>query len=199
MATHQPGANPTLTGRAADALGAGGPGSGRVPVGAEPVRPGESAALAAFAVGLAYASISVYWGAGGRWLLDTVGKSLATGHASGAAVVAVWGAVALKTIAALLPLLVCQQSLTPAWHRRALVLSFIEGVLLTAYGFVLTAVGLLVQAGLVSASAHADHKALAWHAFLWDPWFLVWGLLVLTALRLAARGRRRERRPVARA
>jgi len=28
----------------------------------------------------------------------------------------------------------------------------------------------------------ADHRALAWHAYLWDPWFLVWGVLVTAAL-----------------
>ena len=35
--------------------------------------------------------------------------------------------------------------------------------------------------------AGADHRALAWHAYLWDPWFLLWGLLVTAAL---LRGRR---------
>ena len=38
---------------------------------------GLRAARAAFAVGLLYAAISVYWGAGGTWLLDTVGSGLA--------------------------------------------------------------------------------------------------------------------------
>ena len=55
-------------------------------------------------------------------------------------------------------------------------------MILTGYGLVLTAVGLLVQAGVVAASAGADHRALEWHAYLWDPWFLVWGLLVTAAL-----------------
>lgn len=34
----------------------------------------------------------------------------------------------------------------------------------------------------VTASPHADHRALAWHAFLWDPWFLSWGVLVTIAM-----------------
>jgi hypothetical protein len=33
-------------------------------------------ALAGLVVGLAYAAIIVYWAAGGRWLLNTVGISL---------------------------------------------------------------------------------------------------------------------------
>lgn len=60
-----------------------------------------------------------------------------------------------------------------------------ESLVLITYGFVLTSVGLLVQAGAISASRHADSQALAWHAYLWDPWFLVWGLLVILTLRTA--------------
>ena len=52
---------------------------------------------------------------------------------------------------------------------------------MTVYGLVLTAGGLLIQADVIQPSA-PDHRALAWHAYLWDPWFLVWGLLVVVAL-----------------
>lgn len=34
---------------------------------------GRAWALAALAIGLAYALVSAYWGLGGTWLLDTVG------------------------------------------------------------------------------------------------------------------------------
>jgi hypothetical protein len=37
---------------------------------------------------------------------------------------------------------------------------------------------------VVAVWATADHRALAWHAYLWDPWFLIWGLLVVGALRM---------------
>jgi hypothetical protein len=42
--------------------------------------------------------------------------------------------------------------------------------------------GLLVELGILHAGRDADHRALAYHAFLWDPWFLLWGLLVLAAV-----------------
>jgi hypothetical protein len=64
--------------------------------------------------------------------------------------------------------------------------AWLAAVVLVAYGGVLTLVGLLVQAEIVQASAHANHRALRWHAFLWDPWFLVW-LLLATALALSRR------------
>jgi hypothetical protein len=58
-------------------------------------------------IGLLYAAVSVYWGAGGKWLLDTVGGSLARlGHnPPTAAIIAVWAAAALKLMAASHPLL----------------------------------------------------------------------------------------------
>jgi hypothetical protein len=154
------------------------------------LRTARVAAWAAFAVGLLYAAISVYWGAGGTWLLDTVGSSLGKGHGGSALVVlAVWVAVGLKVIAAVLPLLAvtADTSTGSRWPRliRARLiraLAWIEALILTVYGLVWTAVGLLVQAGVIGTAATADHRALEWHAYLWDPWFLVWGLLVTTAL-----------------
>jgi len=70
-------------------------------------RRGMLPALAGLVAGLAYAAISLYWGTGGRWLLKTVGISLSQPGRAGylAALLAVWGAAAVKAVAALLPLL----------------------------------------------------------------------------------------------
>jgi hypothetical protein len=154
---------------------------------------GLRAAQAAFAVGLLYAAVSVYWGLGGTWLLDTVGGSLAEeGRAASASVVlAVWAAAGLKVIAAVLPLpaVSAQAPARPRWQRLLRALTWTEAVILTLYGLVLTTAGLLVQSGVITTPASADHRALAWHAYLWDPWFLLWGLLVAAAL-LRTRQRR---------
>jgi hypothetical protein len=138
----------------------------------------------ACALGLAYAAVSIFWGLGGTWLLSTLGGSLEEEARSGSlgSQLLVWGAVVLKLFAAVFPLIVVERvgwTRAPRWERF---LSWAIGVVLTIYGGVLTAVGLAVQTGLLSASAHADHRALAWHAFLWDPWFGVWGLCVLLGL-----------------
>jgi Protein of unknown function (DUF3995) len=145
------------------------------------------AALAGLAVGLAYAAIIVYWAVGGRWLLNTVGISLSQPGQAGhlATLLAVWGAAAVKVVAAVLPLLaigVWPRTANGGLRRLARVLTWIEAAILTGYGLVLTASGLLVQAGVIEAVAHADRLALKWHAYLWDPWFLIWGLFVFLAL-----------------
>jgi hypothetical protein len=143
-------------------------------------------ACAAAAAGALYAAVSAYWGAGGTALLDTIGGTLereGRAHSVGLLVV-VWITVLLKLAAAGIGLIAVSEPrwLSSRWWRLARRVAWLVAVALVLYGGVLTSIGLLVQADIVHASAHADHKALRWHAFLWDPWFLVWGLLLAAAL-----------------
>jgi len=148
-------------------------------------------ARSALAVGLLYAAVSIYWGLGGTRLADTIGGSLESGARSGdiAVVLALWGAVVLKLVASVLPLLALrrEREREPGHSRALWRLAWAQAAILTVYGLALTAVGLLVQADIIHRSRDADVRALAWHAFLWDPWFLIWGLLVAAALLRAKR------------
>jgi len=159
------------------------------------------AAYATLVVGVLYALVSAYWAMGGTALLNTVGGAFqAQGNTDNPSVVlAVWAAVILKVIAAALPLVAVRTRTRPRWGPTVRLMAWIEAGILTIYGLVLTAVGLLVQAGAIHVSATADHRALAWHAYLWDPWFLVWGLLVTYGLRITGtQPRQPEVRPTGR-
>jgi hypothetical protein len=133
---------------------------------------------------LAYAAISAYWAFGGTWLLATVGASLTTNHQSVTLTLVVWAAVLLKVAGALLPVFACLPPRRSTWHSWLRVCAWAEGVVITLYGFVLTSVELTAEVGMIHSGKTADRRALAWHAYLWDPWFLIWGLLVITALLL---------------
>jgi hypothetical protein len=144
-------------------------------------------AQAACVAGLAYAAISVYWALGGTWLLDTIGGTLEQQGRAGnpGIILAVWAAAVLKIIGAIVPLAaagVTPGQATTAWRRQMRVLAWLEAAILTVYGLALTGAGLLVQSGAIASAASADHRALAWHAYLWDPWFLLWGVLVTASL-----------------
>jgi Protein of unknown function (DUF3995) len=144
-------------------------------------------AQAACVAGLAYAAISVYWALGGTWLLDTIGGTLEQQGRAGnpGIILAVWAAAVLKIIGAIVPLAaagVTPGQATTAWMRQMRVLAWLEAAILTVYGLALTGAGLLVQSGAIASAAGADHRALAWHAYLWDPWFLLWGVLVTASL-----------------
>jgi hypothetical protein len=170
-------------------------GSARQPNGPGRRRGGLKLAQAACMVGLIYAALSVYWGLGGTWLLDTIGGSIERQSRAGNPAVALlaWGAVALKIVAAALPLLALRRLSSLAWNRTWWVLAWTEAAALTLYGLVYTVGGLLIQADVVAA-VNPNHRALAWHAYLWDPWFLLWGLLVAAAL-LRGRHRRSQAPP----
>jgi hypothetical protein len=133
-----------------------------------------------------YAGISAYWGLGGTGLLDTIGGTLEReGRAGNAGLLAVlWVTVVLKLTAAIIGLVAVlgPREVRPGHHQLARQAAWTAALILVLYGGVLTVIGLLVQLDLVHASANADHKALQSHVYLWDPWFLVWGVLLATAL-----------------
>ncbi len=157
--------------------------------GMQPSRPAAiAAAYAAAAVGVVYAGVSAYWAAGGTALLDTVGGTLEHQARAGAAgLLAIgWLTVALKLAASAIGILAATPS---RWSgtRQSLArrMAWVAATLLVLYGGILTIVGQLVEADIIHRSAAANAKALCWHAFLWDPWFLLWGILLAAALLLS--------------
>ena len=64
-------------------------------------------------------------------------------------------------------------------RRLVVATALLSGGVLTLYGGALVVVGAVALTGVLGEPA--DPTALRWHVFLWDPWFLVWGLLLLVA------------------
>lgn len=146
--------------------------------------PPAGAAYGAAALAGLSALTTAYWTAGGTWLLDTVGGSLEDlARRADASAIALGGAVVVVELAGV----VLALALVRPWgHAVAPVLkertALVAGGLLAVYGVVLVVVGGVALTGALGPVADAD--ALRWHVLLWDPWFLLWGaLLVLAALR----------------
>ncbi|HST97006.1 MAG TPA: DUF3995 domain-containing protein [Geodermatophilus sp.] len=133
------------------------------------------------------AAVSAYWLTGGTWLLSTVGGVVEEeGRQGGAAVTAGLALVVLGKLA--VAVLVLALAHPPAGHRLQRVVgttAMLTGGVLTLYGGALVAVGAVALTGVLGEPA--DPTALRWHVLLWDPWFLLWGVLLL----VAARTRRR--------
>ena len=139
------------------------------------------AAVIAAGLGAASAAMSAYWALGGTALLDTVGGEIERwGRERSAGVVAtLWLITVAKLVGAVAPLVLVGigAGRLPAWTRAQpmRVLGWIVAIGLSAYGGVLTVVGLIVETGVIEAADDADERAIAWHAFFWDPWFALWG------------------------
>jgi hypothetical protein len=162
------------------------------PLGARAAAARPAAVLAA-TLGLGSAAVTAYWALGGTSLLDTVGGEIERWgrQRSPSVLLTLWLIVVLKSgVALAAPVVVLRPRWLPTWTagRIPRVLSWIAATVLAAYGAVLTGGGLLVQSGLIAAGPDSDGRALAWHAYLWDPWFLVWGLAFMACLRLDRAG-----------
>ena len=150
-------------------------------------RPAQIAAALAFAS----AGVSAYWTLGGALLLDTVGgaiEKLARERSVEAITLGVT-TVALKVAAGVLAIGLARCAGGASRRRLLLLANGMASAVLCVWGGANVLAGALVLSGAVAPSADADRRALRWHVFLWDMWFLVWGL----ALALAVVAARRDR------
>lgn len=134
--------------------------------------------VAACVVAVAHALPSLYWAAGGRALAWTLGDwalQWQREHPVAAALTLTLiglaklagGAVPLLNRAGRLP-----------WPGLWLGASWAGAVVLVLYGAANVLVGGAVLVGWLGDPATTDRAAVAGHVLLWDPMFLVWGLLL---------------------
>jgi hypothetical protein len=146
-----------------------------------------AAAWLAAALGAGSAAVSAYWAVGGTALLDTVGGTFERWgrERPAGAVLALVAIAVLKLVVAVAAPVLARAVPAPAWAtgRMPRSLGWIAAVVLTLYGGALTAAGVLVEAGVIDPTNDGDRHALAWHTWFWDPWFFLWGVAVVVALR----------------
>lgn len=141
-------------------------------------------AYACAVVALAFAAISFYWGAGGRAGLSTLGGAIERMALARDPLIVtlVWVTGVLKLAGGLLALALVRPWGHKLPRRWLLAAAWVGAVLLTSYGVLqVTSLG-LVALGVLTPSRPIEPTALWWRLLLWEPWFLVWGLLLgLTA------------------
>ena len=144
------------------------------------VRPGRWTGFAAATVAFAFAAVSAYWGLGGRALLDTLGGEIERRARAGDDVLLLANAVGavLKVLGGVLALALVQPWGERLPRRPLLAAAWTGAAVLTAYGLLQTVSIVLVGLDVLELADPLDTKALLWRTFLWEPWFLVWGLLL---------------------
>lgn len=148
------------------------------------------AAWGALWVGLLNAAVSAYWGFGGTAGLNTLGgplEELARARAP-TTLAALWLLVVAKITGAALGVLLLRAE-SPLWRRVLRIATWTAACVLVLYGGGLVAGQILVVTDVIPASPDADWTAIYGHLLLWDPWFLLWGLLLLITAIGASRGR----------
>ncbi len=139
----------------------------------------DGTAYAACAWAFVFAAMSFYWAAGGMAGVDTLGASIKdlslTRPASFIALL--WITGSLKVVGGL-----CALALVRPWGRviprwLLLVAAWAGGIALTVYGAIPLIVGALVLTGTTQVKGPVDRTGLRWHVALWDPWWVLGGLL----------------------
>ena len=145
---------------------------------------GRRFAYLASSLAIASAAVSVFWTLGGTLLLDTVGGSIEKlARTRSPSAVALGAAASLAKVGAALLAL----ALVRPWGRRV-PHRLLEGAnvsisaVLVTWGAANVLVGGLALIGTVSPADGLDEHALRWHVFVWDLWFLVWGVALAFAL-----------------
>ncbi|MFE6775151.1 DUF3995 domain-containing protein [Streptomyces sp. NPDC057702] len=135
---------------------------------------------AACGSGVLYALCGGYWAAGGSVGLETVGGALERrARAREPGMVSVLRlTAALKLTAAALGPAVVRDGRRGLSRPPLRALCWAATAVLVAYGGLLTSTQALAEAGVFDASGRSDGQAFHWHLYLWDPWFLGWGLLL---------------------
>jgi hypothetical protein len=135
--------------------------------------------------------VSAYWTLGGDLLLDTVGGEIARLARERSAGALALGAatVVLKVVAGILAIALAQSDAGGTRRRFVLYANGLAAAILCLWGAANVVVGALVLAGAIEPSADADRRAIRWHVFVWDMWFLVWGVALAIAVAAAHRHR----------
>lgn len=145
-------------------------------------------AYAACGWALVFAAMSFYWAAGGIAGANTLGADI-TGPALArdpVFVALLWGTGAMKVAGGLMALALAQpwDRLLPRW--LPLTTTWIGGVFMLVYAGANLAVRGLMAIGVLSTPVSMRTPAAQWHLLLWDPWWLLGGLLFIAAAWLAS-------------
>lgn len=148
-------------------------------------------AAAAAAWATAFAAASAYWAAGGTGGSATIANDLAERAAARdpGFVATLWTAAALKLLLAALALALAR----PVAGRLGSAVRFAgwaSGTALALYGLVGLVEFVSMGLGIREVPAGIGHAAIAWYIFLWEPAWVLGGILFLAAARTAPRPQR---------
>ena len=139
------------------------------------------AAWAACVWALLFALMSFYWALGGELGVNTLGSGIQSLAHDPGFIAIVWLTGVAKVVGGLFALTLVYP--WPRWLPSSwrLALAWAGGVGLALYGGVQFVIEGLVLVGAIHVSGSVDWDGLRWHVWLWDPWWLLGGILFLLA------------------
>lgn len=123
--------------------------------------------------------MSFYWAAGGTVGFGTLSPIIKSLARTPLFVAVVWATGVLKLLLGLLALALVQSwgRAFPRWLLRAAV--WVAGIFMALYGGANLLVRGLMALGVIATPASMHSAAAEWHLLLWDPWWLLGGVLFI--------------------
>ena len=150
-------------------------------------------AWAAFWWGIVFGGLNLYWSLGGRFLSDhlalAIQRDIDAGNASLMLINTIGGFG--KIVAGLLALATVMRWGPTIPRRLHLWLLYLGGALLLLYGGANWVQMLLVELDIVDVPFSIGAAQVRWYLFLWEPIWIVGGVLFLMTARLFARSAHR--------
>lgn len=146
------------------------------------------AAYAATLWVLFFAAVSFYWASGGQLGINTLGPALlATAKEPGFTFVGLWLAGTVNVLEGLIALALVQPwgKVFPQLALRTL--AWIGGGFAFLYGLVSYVQHTLMMIGVLAIPVGLGPVAARWHLALWDPWWILGGILFIATAWLARR------------
>lgn len=141
---------------------------------------------------LVFAAISFYWAMGGRAGTETLGPAI-TGLAQDPTFIAfVWVTAILKVLLGLLALALIRLPENRILRRLLLASGWAAGIGMVLYGGASFVQHALMLTGAVRLPAGLGETAAFWHLLLWDPFWMLGGLLFIATSWYAGRMKRRS-------
>jgi hypothetical protein len=143
-------------------------------------------AYAAFAWATLFAALSFYWAAGGDGLVTTLAHTLRADAAKRDAgfVATIYATAVLKLAAAALAISLVRPWPAPRLRRG---LAWAAGVGLTLYGLAGEVEKILMKTGAIDVPKSFGHDAVDWYLFLWEPVWILGGVLFLLSAYTSSR------------
>ncbi len=144
-------------------------------------RPTLWAGYAACAWAFMFAATSAYWAAGGTQGLDAVSPEIMSLSKDSWFAPLLWGVVMAKVLLGLLALAFVRGWGRPAPGWMLLAAAWGAGSLMVLHGGSNLLVRGLMAAGVMTTPPSMHSTTAFWYLVLWDPWFLLGGMLFCVA------------------
>jgi len=150
-------------------------------------------AFAAAAWAFVFAAMSFYWALGGRVSVGTQAVSIRNQIDDPDFVAVLWATGVLKVLAGVIALALVQDWGGRIPRRALLVVAWTTAGFLLLYGGLGWVQALAWRTGIQDIPASVGAKAARWKLFVWDPFWVLGGVLFVLAVRQFQRRRQADR------